>query len=96
MKSSLQIIAIIDEPELLEGKVEQLAHRHHDSGCRVQNIAANSTTLETSSVESYVSGYAVMNDPEEQISAPFVTRFVFTCIKINDGVYKLEWSSSLS
>ena len=95
MKNSLQVIALIDKPELLEGKIEQLAYRHHDSEC-TQNIAANSATLETSSVETYVSGYAVMNDPDEQVSVPFITSFVFTCIKTKDCIYKVEWSSSLS
>jgi hypothetical protein len=96
MKNSLQIIAIIDQPELLEDKIEQLAYRHHDAGYGVQNIPANNVVLETSSVETYVKGHAVMNNPDEQVSMPFLTCFVFTCIKIADSDYKLEWSSSLS
>lgn len=95
MKNSLQVIAIMEKPELLADKIEQLAYRH-DPGCREQNMPANSAALETSSVETYVMGYAVMNDPDEQISVPFITHFVFTCIKTKDSIYKLEWSSSLS
>ena len=41
MKNSLQIIAIIDQPGLLEDKIEQLAYRHHDTGYGIQNIPAN-------------------------------------------------------
>src|ERR1700748_64020 len=96
MKNSIQIVAIIDQPELLEEKIEQLAYRHHDEGHAVQNIPASRIVFETSSVERYVTGFAVMNNPHEQISTPFITCFVFTCIKSKDSVYKLEWSSSLS
>jgi hypothetical protein len=96
MKNSLQIIAIIDQPGLLEDKIEQLAYRHHDPGYGMQNIPANRITLETSSVETYLSGNVVMNNPDEQISTRFITCFVFTCIKRQGSVYELEWSSSLS
>jgi len=96
MKNSLQVIAIIDQPQLLEDKIEHLAHRYYDLGYSLQNIPANQVAIETSSVETYVSGNAVMNNPDEQISIPFVTCFVFTCIKTQGRVYKVEWSSSLS
>jgi hypothetical protein len=96
MKNSLQIIAVIDQPGLLEDKIEQLAYRHHDPGYGIQNIPANRIELETSSVETHVSGNVVINDPNEQISMRFITCFVFTCSKRKDSVYKVEWSSSLS
>lgn len=96
MKNSLQIIAIIDQPELLEDKIGHLAYRHQDAGYGVQNIPANNVPFETSSVETYVKGYAVMNNPDKQVSMPFLTCFVFTCIKTKGHVYKVEWSSSLS
>ena len=96
MKNSLQIIAIIDQPELLEDKIEQLAYRHHDTGYGMQNIRANRIALETSSIETHISGNVVMNNPDEQISMRFITCFVFTCLKRKGSVYKLEWSSSLS
>jgi hypothetical protein len=96
MKDSLQIIAIVDQPELLEDKIEQLAYRHHDPGCGIQNIPANRIAVETSSVETYVSGNVVMNNPNEQISTRFITCFVFTCVKRKGSLYNIEWSSSLS
>ena len=95
MKNSLQIIAIIDHPGLLEDKIEQLAYRHHDPGYGVQ-IPANRIALETSSVETHVSGNVVINNPDVQISTRFITCFVFTCIKGKGSPYMLEWSSSLS
>jgi len=96
MKNSLQIIAIIDQPGLLEDKIEQLAYRHHDPEYGIQNIPANRIALETSSVETHVSGNVVINNPDAQVSTRFITCFVFTCIKSKSSVYKLEWSSSLS
>ena len=96
MKNSLQIIAVVDQPELLEEKIELLADRHHDQEHAIQNLPANRIAFETSSVEIYVKGYAVMNNPDQQVSIPFLTCFVFTCVKRMDSVYKLEWSSSLS
>jgi len=96
MKNSVKVIAIIDQPGLLEDKIEQLAYHHHPPGPGSQNVPANRLELETSSVETYVTGDAVMNNPDEQISRRFITPFVFTCIKINSSVYKVEWSSSLS
>jgi hypothetical protein len=96
MRNSLQIVAIIDQPDLLEDKIEQLAYRHHDTECGIQNIPANRIALETSSVETHVSGNVVINTPDVQISKRFITCFVFTCIKRKSSAYKLEWSSSLS
>ena len=93
MKNSLQIIAIIDQPGLLEDKIEQLAYRHHDTG---YGIPASRIAFETSSIETHVTGNTVMNNPDQQISMPFITCFVFTCIKRKGSAYKLEWSSSLS
>jgi hypothetical protein len=95
MKNSLQIAAMIDQPELLEDKIEQLAY-HHDTEYGIQNMPANPTVLETSSIETHICGNVVMNNPDEQISKRFVTCFVFTCIKGREGAYMLEWSSSLS
>ena len=96
MKNSLQITAIIDQPGLLEDKIEQLAYRHHDTGYGIQNIPANGIALGTSSIETHVTGNVVMNNRDQQISMPFLTCFVFTCIKGKGSPYMLEWSSSLS
>ncbi len=96
MKNSLQIIATIDQPGLLEDMVEKLAYRHYDLGYGKQKMPGNREALETSSTETYVSGTVAMDDSGEQINMPFITCFVFTCIKGKDSVYKLGWSSSLS
>ena len=96
MKNSLQITTTIDQPDLLEGRVEKLAYRHHDLGYGQQQIPGNHEAIEASSAETYVSGTVAICNSGEQINLPFITCFVFTCIKRKDSVYKLEWSSSLS
>ncbi len=96
MKSSLQITAAIDHPELLEDRVEELAYRHYDLGYGKQEIPGNYEALETSSAEVYVSGNVAINNSRQQINMPFITCFVFTCVKTKHSFYKLEWSSSLS
>ncbi len=96
MKKSLHITATIDQPGFLEDMVEKLAYRHYDLGYGKQKMPGDREALETSSTESYISGTMAMDDSGEHINMPFTTRFVFTCIKGKDSVYKLGWSSSLS
>jgi hypothetical protein len=96
MKKALHITATIDQPGFLEDLVEKLAHRHYDIGYGKQPMPVNHEALETSSTDTYVSGTMAMDDSGEHVDIPFITRFVFTCIKGKDGGYKLEWSSSLS
>jgi len=96
MINSLQISATIDQPELLEDRVEKLAYRRYDLGYGMQKMPGDHEALETSSAEAYVSGTVAMNNSDEQINMPFITRFVFTCIKRKGSDYKLGWSYSLS
>jgi len=96
MKNLLQITATIDQPGFLEDLVEKLAYRHYDLGYGKQKMPGDREALETSSTESYVSGTMAMDDSGEHINMPFITCFVFTCIKGRDSVYKLGWSASLS
>ena len=95
MKKSLHIKAIIDHPGFLEDIVEKLAYRHYDN---LSNRSApfNREFLETSSTETYVSGSMAIEDGSEEINMPFITRFLFTCIKVDKDVYSLEWGVSLS
>ena len=79
MKKTLHIKATIDEEAFLEDMVEKLASRHN------YNIAITdpgiNDALETSSTETYVSGTMAIETADEQINMPFVTSFLFTCIK---------------
>ncbi len=96
MKKALQIQATIDQPGFLEEMVEKLASRHNDLGYGRQRMPNNREALETSSTETYVSGTLAMDFEDQQINMPFITSFLFTCTKEEDGIYNLEWSSSLS
>jgi hypothetical protein len=96
MKKSLNISTSLDQQSLLENMVEKLAYRHYDIGYGKVKMPKNFQGLETSSAETYVSGTVALTDKDENINMPFITRFMFTCIKGKDESYKLTWSSSLS
>lgn len=96
MNNSIHITAMLDEPELLDFMVERLAYRRTDIGYGNQRVPENTEALETSSATIYLSGTVGVAEEDEQVNMPFITSFLFTCIKGTDGIYKLAWSSSLS
>ena len=96
MKKSLHITAIIDQPDFLEDIVEKLALRHTGFGHNDRKLPDNKETLETSSTETYVSGTMEIDDNGQQINMPFITPFLFTCVKQSEDTYSLEWGISLS
>ncbi|HKZ66593.1 MAG TPA: hypothetical protein VJ111_09575 [Chitinophagaceae bacterium] len=96
MKNSLHITAIFDQPGFLEILVEKLADRRYDIGYSKALVPKDSEALETSSTETYTSGTVAIDDTGELINMPFITRFLFTCIKEENSPYKLAWSISLS
>jgi hypothetical protein len=96
MKQSLHIVALIDEEAFLEDMVEKLALRHTYSDPGKKSIAGNIRTVETSSTETYVSGTMAIETQDEQFNLPFVTSFLFTCIKVSKDTYSLEWGISMS
>ena len=96
MKKTLHIKAIIDHPGFLEDLVEKLASRHNNIGLSKPKIPGNREALETSSTETYVSGTIALETPGQQINMPFITSFLFTCIKGKEDTYDLEWGASMS
>jgi len=96
MNNSIHITAMLDEPELLDFMVERLAYRRTDIGYGNQKVPENTEALETSSTTIYLSGTVGVAEEDEKVNMPFITSFLFTCIKGTDGIYKLAWSSSLS
>jgi len=98
MKKTLQISAAFDEPEFLQNLVEKLAYRRYDIGYGNQPMPAGQKALETSSTETYVSGTMVIEGENDQdkFNMPFITAFLFTCVKGKTDPYQLIWSSSLS
>ena len=98
MKKNVHISASFDQPEFIQNLVERLAYRRYDLGFENEKMPAGFKALETSSTETYVSGTLAIDftDGEEHINMPFITCFLFTCIKGKSDPYQLIWSSSLS
>ena len=96
MKKTLLVHSSFDQPELLESLVEKLAYRRYDIGYGKEKMPASLEALETSSTQTYVSGVVSFADEGENINMPFITEFLFTCIKAKNDAYKLTWASSLS
>jgi len=96
MNNSLHISTTLDQPMLLENMVEKLAYRRYDTGYSNEKLPGNRKALETSSAETYVSGTVAIECNDENINMPFITSFLFTCIKEKNNPYKLTWSTSLS
>ena len=94
MKKTLRIKATIDEEAFLEDMVEKLALRHNYT--YVDKKSGVNDALETSSTETYVSGTMAIETRNTQINMPFITSFLFTCIKESKDTYSLEWGISMS
>ena len=95
MKQTLHIKATIDEESFLESMVEKLALRHNFSGNNAQT-KAGVDSIETSSTETYVSGNMAIKTKDQTINMPFITSFLFTCIRRSKDTYSLEWGLSMS
>ena len=96
MKKTLRIKATIDEEAFLEDMVEKLALRHNYTGINKGKKLGINDALETSSTETYVSGTMAIETRDQQINMPFITSFLFTCIKESQDTYNLEWGISMS
>ena len=97
MKTTLHISATFDNPDLIESMVERLAYKNTESDYREIKIPGGWTVNDTSSTETYVSGSIEFDDNEEElIKMPFITCFLFTCIREKNEPYILNWSMSLS
>ena len=96
MKKSLHITAIIDQPGFLEDIVEKLALRHTSYSYNNRNRPYDRAAFETSSTETYVNGTMVIDDQGQHIHMPFITSFLFTCVKLTEDTYSLEWGISMS
>lgn len=96
MKQPLKISAIIDKPDLIEDMVEKLADRRTDIGYSNAIVPQELKAIDTSSTETYVSGTVAIECDDETINMPFITCFLFTCMKGKEKPYHLEWVSSLS
>ena len=97
MKKNLHLIASVDKPEVLENIIEQLATRRYDIGYGKAIVPNSWQAIDTSSVESYISGIVEFDYNETQrIRVPYITCFIFSCTKEKTDPYDLRWSLSLS
>lgn len=97
MKKHLHISAKFDEPAFVQNLVERLAYRRYELGYGNEKVPRGFKAIETSSTETYVSGtLAIDMVDEEPINMPFITCFIFTCVKGKTEPYQLIWSSSLN
>jgi hypothetical protein len=94
--SAIAITATLEELNLLQVLVEKLAECNLDMGYSLKQVQPGWKAIETSTIEVLVSGGINLTNNKDLINAPFVTCFLFTCIKPADGKYELTWSSSLS
>lgn len=76
--------------------VERLACRNYNCDKQFENMPAGSASIETSSVEVLGNGDVQLSSLSEEVSKPFVTCFLFTCIRPKNDCYRLAWVSSLS
>lgn len=97
MKKDLHLTASIDKPEVMENIIEKLATRRYDMGYGKAIVPQTWQALETSSVETYVSGRVEFDYNETQrIRIPYITCFLFSCTKKKNSDYELSWSFSLT
>jgi hypothetical protein len=90
------IIATLEDPDLLQILVEKLAECNVDMGYSLQQVQPGWKAIETSSIEVLASGGIHFSNKNDSSRTPFVTSFLFTCIKPTKGKYGLTWSHSLS
>ena len=96
MKKLLTIITKVDQPEFIENIVERLACNHADMGYGAGKQTGEWQPVETSTTDIYLGGTVELMMEDEQLNIPYITNFIFTCLKTNDQEYKLEWCSSMS
>ena len=97
MKKDLHLTASVDKPEVLENIIEQLATRRYDIGYGNAIVPSDWQAIDTSSIETYISGRVEFDYNETQrIRVPYITCFLFSCMKKKNDPYDLRWGMSLS
>lgn len=96
MEKKLHITTKLDDSLFLEDLVEKLACRRYDLGFSSASVPQGWEPIDIASTETYAAGTSAIEEQDEIINMPFITRFLFTCAKPKEGNYKLLWSASLS
>ncbi len=90
------ITSAFDNAGLLIAIVERLAGKHIEYAYQKTTVPAGLKSMDTSTVEAYVSGQSLVASQHEKISMDFETCFLFTCIRSSNTEYNMTWASSLS
>ncbi len=94
--STVTITAALQEPRMLKNLVERLAVRNYDADHSFEKLQPGWKAIETSSIEAYVSVDISLSENNDLFKIPFITCFLFTCIREKEGKYNLRFSNSLS
>jgi len=95
-KESTYLKAKLGEAFLLKYVIESLAQRKTPAGYHLEKTGPEQIAIESSSVEAFVSGNIYYITHNIQLSLPFTTSFLFTCIKTRRTGFSLNWVLSLS
>ncbi len=76
--------------------VERLACRNYNCDHHFNEMPAGSASIETSSVEVLANGDTFLSNLSEEVRMPFITCFLFTCVRTKNDLYRVTWASSLS
>lgn len=86
----------VNEPVLMKLIVEELAAKRNNMSMAGQKIDHNLVAVDTSSPESFVTGSIDVEYNSLQLSIPYVTGFIFTCLKSKRPFFEMQWAMSLS
>jgi hypothetical protein len=86
----------IDETKLLCDMVEELAKFKRKAAFNPAASPEGWTTVESSTLEAYISGTVSMDLDGGHVKPSFVASFVFTCVRPINGDYALCFMNSMS
>lgn len=92
----LAVTACIDELMFLEELVKHLADARSTKSRKNLQLEPGWETIESSSLEVYVTGNMIVSDDTGSSRVPYSTSFLFTCIKENTSGYILSGCFSMS
>lgn len=92
----LAVTACIDELMFLEELVKHLADARSTKPRKNLQLEPGWETIESSSLEVYVTGNTIVSDIDDSSRIPYSTSFLFTCIKERSRGYVLSGCFSMS
>ena len=90
------ITSTFDNAGLLIAIVERLSSKHIEWVYQKTAVPTGLKSMETSTIEAYVSGQTLVSSEYEKVNMAFESCFLFTCIRSSNSEYKMTWASSLS